>query len=83
MKRASLPLKKFYNTSGVLYKTMALKDKIPTMSEDEQLKLLATDGMLVEKGQYLLTAIPSWLASNRLSGKNFFKIIIGEASIGR
>ena len=46
---SGLPLKKFYNTSGVLYKTMALKDKIPTMSEDEQLKLLATDGMLVKR----------------------------------
>ncbi len=47
--KSGLPLKKFYNTSGVLYKTMALKDKIPTMSEDEQLKLLATDGMLVKR----------------------------------
>ena len=47
--KSGLPLKKFYNTSGVLYKTMALKDKIPTMSEAEQLKLLATDGMLVKR----------------------------------
>ena len=44
-----LPLKKFFNTSGLLYKSMELKDKLPTMSEDEQLKLLATDGMLVKR----------------------------------
>ena len=42
-----MPLKKFFNTSGMLYKQMNLKDKLPEMSEDEQLKLLATDGMLV------------------------------------
>ena len=48
-KRSGLPLKKFFNTSGLLYKSMELKDKIPAMSEDEQLKLLATDGMLVKR----------------------------------
>lgn len=47
--RSGLPLKKFFNTSGLLYKSMALKDKLPTMSEDEQLTLLATDGMLVKR----------------------------------
>ena len=47
--RSGLPLKKFFNTSGLLYKSMGLKDKLPTMSEDEQLKLLATDGMLVKR----------------------------------
>ena len=46
---SGLPLKKFFNTSGLLYKQMELKDKLPTMSEDEQLKLLATDGMLVKR----------------------------------
>ena len=46
---SGLPLKKFFNTSGLLYKSMALKDKLPTMSEEEQLKLLATDGMLVKR----------------------------------
>ena len=46
---SGLPLKKFFNTSGLLYKSMALKDKLPTMSEDEMLKLLATDGMLVKR----------------------------------
>ena len=44
-----LPLKKFFNTSGILYKQMNLKDKLKEMSEDEQLKLLATDGMLVKR----------------------------------
>ena len=48
-KVSGLPLKKFFNTSGLLYKSMELKDKLPTMSEDEQLKLLATDGMLVKR----------------------------------
>ena len=47
-KKSGLPLKKFFNTSGLLYKSMELKDRLPTMSEDEQLKLLATDGMLVK-----------------------------------
>lgn len=47
--RSGLPLKKFFNTSGMLYKSMQLKDKLPTMSDDEQLKLLATDGMLVKR----------------------------------
>ena len=47
--RSGLPLKKFFNTSGLLYKEMQLKDKLPTMSEEEQLRLLATDGMLVKR----------------------------------
>lgn len=47
--RSGLPLKKFFNTSGMLYKEMKLKDKLPEMSEEEQLKLLATDGMLVKR----------------------------------
>ena len=49
LKKSGLPLKKFFNTSGLLYKSMELKDKLPTMSEEEQLKLLATDGMLVKR----------------------------------
>ena len=48
-KTSGLPLKKFFNTSGLLYKSMELKDKLPTMSEKEQLHLLATDGMLVKR----------------------------------
>ena len=47
--RSGLPLKKFFNTSGLLYKSLALKDKLPTMSEEEQLQLLASDGMLVKR----------------------------------
>ena len=47
--RSNLPLKKFFNTSGNLYKELGLKDKLATMSEDEQLNLLATDGMLVKR----------------------------------
>ncbi len=46
---SGLPLKRFFNTSGLLYKSLKLKDKLPTMSEEEQLKLLAGDGMLVKR----------------------------------
>ena len=46
---SGLPLKRFFNTSGLLYKSMNLKEKLPTMSEEEQLRLLATDGMLVKR----------------------------------
>jgi len=42
-------LKKFFNTSGLLYKSLNLKEKLPTMTEEEQLRLLATDGMLVKR----------------------------------
>lgn len=48
-KKSGLPLKRFFNTSGNLYKTMQLKDKLPEMSEAEQLELLASDGMLVKR----------------------------------
>ncbi len=48
-KRSGLPLKKFFNTSGLLYKELGLKDKLSTMSEEEQYALLATDGMLVKR----------------------------------
>ena len=47
--KSSLPLKKFFNTSGILYKSMELRDKLPAMSEEEQMRLLATDGMLVKR----------------------------------
>ena len=47
--RSGLPLKKFFNTSGLLYKSMNLKEKLPTMTEEEQLRLLASDGMLVKR----------------------------------
>lgn len=48
-KQSGLPLKRFFNTSGMLYKEMGLKDKLPDMSEEEQLQLLASDGMLVKR----------------------------------
>ena len=47
--KSGLPLKKFFNTSGLIYKDMHLKDKLPTMTEEEQLQLLATNGMLVKR----------------------------------
>ena len=46
---SGLPLKKFFNTSGLQYRALELKDKLPSMSEEEQLRLLATDGMLVKR----------------------------------
>ena len=57
---SGLPLKKFFNTSGLLYKSLNLKEKLPTMTEEEQLRLLASDGMLVKrplivKGETVLT----------------------------
>ena len=48
-KKSGLPLKKFFNTSGLQYKALGLKDKLPAMTEEEQLELLATDGMLVKR----------------------------------
>ena len=46
---SGMPLRKFFNTSGLLYKSMELKDKLPAMSDEEMLKLLASDGMLVKR----------------------------------
>ncbi len=48
-RQSGLPLKRFFNTSGLLYKSLELKDKLPTMTEEEMLRLLATDGMLVKR----------------------------------
>lgn len=48
-KMSGLPMKKFFNTSGLLYKSMGLKDKLSTMSREEQLRLMASDGMLVKR----------------------------------
>ena len=48
-KKSGLPLKKFFNTSGLLYKSLDLKNKLPTMTENEMLNLLASDGMLVKR----------------------------------
>lgn len=47
--QSGLPLRRFFNTSGLLYKSMHLKEKLPGMSEEEQLRLLATDGMLIKR----------------------------------
>lgn len=47
--RSGMPLKKFFNTSGIQYRALELKDKLPVMSEEEQLRLLASDGMLVKR----------------------------------
>lgn len=49
IKRSGLPVKRFFNTSGMLYREMGLKSKLPEMSEAEQIALLATDGMLVKR----------------------------------
>ena len=64
---SGLPLKKFFNTSGLQYKALGLKDKLPAMSEEEQLALLATDGMLVKRpllvgDDFVLTGFrqPQW-----------------------
>ena len=48
-KQSGLPLKRFFNTSGLQYKTLNLKEKLPAMSEEEQFELLASDGMLVKR----------------------------------
>lgn len=48
-RRSGLPLKRFFNTSGLLYKSLNLKEKLPSMTEEEQLRLLASDGMLVKR----------------------------------
>ena len=48
-KNSDLPLKKFFNTSGLQYKALGLKDKLPQLNEEEQLQLLAADGMLVKR----------------------------------
>lgn len=47
--KSGLPLKRFFNTSGMLYRELQLKDKLPTMSEEEQFELLASDGMIVKR----------------------------------
>lgn len=53
-RRSGLPLKKFFNTSGLVYKDLHLADKLPTMTEEEQLHLLATNGMLVKRPMIVL-----------------------------
>ena len=57
IEKSGLPVKKFFNTSGQLYKAMDLKDKLASMSEDEQISLLATDGMLVKRPVFLADGV--------------------------
>ena len=52
--KSGQPLKKFFNTSGMLYRELGLKDKLPAMSEEEQIELLASDGMLVKRPLVIL-----------------------------
>ena len=54
LETSDLPVKKFFNTSGLQYKALGLKDKLPTMSQEEQLQLLASDGMLVKRPLVIL-----------------------------
>ena len=54
LERSGLELKKFFNTSGLVYKALDLKNKLPSMSEEEQLRLLASDGMLVKRPLVIL-----------------------------
>lgn len=49
LETGGLPIKRYFNTSGLVYKSLGLKDKLPTMSEEDQLRLLSTDGMLVKR----------------------------------
>ena len=68
---SGLPVRKFFNTSGMLYKQMNLKDRLPDMSEEEQLRLLATDGMLVKRplvigDQWVLTGFSEKAWEERL-----------------
>lgn len=72
--RSKMPLKKFFNTSGLLYKDMGLKDKLETMSEEDQLKLLATNGMLVKRPlvigkDFVLTGFKEKEWEEKLAGK--------------
>ncbi len=66
--QSGLPLKRFFNTSGLQYKALALKDKLPTMTEEQQLELLATDGMLVKR-PICSPAIAFWWDSGSRSGR--------------
>lgn len=71
--KSGLPIKKFFNTSGNLYKELQLKDKLPTMSEEEQKELLATNGMLVKRpvivtGEVVLTGFREETWAKKLLG---------------
>ena len=71
---SGLPLKKFFNTSGLKYKELNLKEKLPNMTEEEQLRLLATDGMLVKRpllvgDDFVLTGFKEADWNGKLAGK--------------
>ena len=74
--KSGLPLKRFFNTSGVLYKEMQLKDRLPAMSEEEQLRLLATNVMLVKRpilvdGDRVLVGFKEADWEEKLSGEKY------------
>ena len=74
--KSGLPLKKLFNTSGLMYKEMQLKDKLPAMSEDEQLKLLASNGMLIKRplvmdGETVLVGFKEADWEEKLSGEKY------------
>ena len=70
--RSGLPLKKFFNTSGLLYKSLNLKDRLPSMTEEEQLRLLATDGMLVKRNKIKNGASPFFSARANKSSSSAY-----------
>ncbi len=70
--RSGLPLKRFFNTSGLVYKNLGLKDKLPTMTEDEQITLLASDGMCSSSAPCWWRTTSSCPALSRQSGKTLF-----------
>lgn len=73
LKISGKELKKFFNTSGILYREMNLKDKLPDMSEDEMIKLLATDGKLVKR-PLIVTEKEVLIGFKEEEWKNFFKV---------
>ena len=84
-RKSGLPLKKFFNTSGLQYKALGLKDKLTAMSEDEQLALLATDGMLVKRPEVLddigedeVIGFPDIIERQRCRGRRVSAYTVGE-----
>lgn len=77
--RSGLPLKRFFNTSGMIYKEMKLKDRLPEMSQEEQIQLLSTDGMLVKRPlvvgeDYVLTGFKEAEWKKQFLGESYQKI---------
>lgn len=70
--KSGLPLKRFFNTSGLLYKSLNLKEQLPNMTEEEQLRLLATDGMLVKR-PLLITEKTVLVGYKEAEWKNIFE----------